>query len=115
VQVIDIRTRLHGPTTTLIGLAHSSLGELRYRQRRYVEAEQELTRALEIVRLQQKDEHADMRQVYGRLARVCEALGRGQDAEKYKSACRAETILCAARLPARASGPQLFGGGGRVV
>ena len=84
VQVIDIRTRLHGPTTALVGLAHSLIGELKYRQRRYVEAERELEKAREILRLHQNDNHADMRLVYRRLARVCEALGRGEDAEKYQ-------------------------------
>lgn len=83
VQVIDIRTRLHGPTTALVALAHSLIGELKLRQRRYAEAERELTQALEILRLHQADTHADMRQLYGRLARVCEALGRSDDAEKY--------------------------------
>jgi serine/threonine protein kinase/tetratricopeptide (TPR) repeat protein len=84
VQVIDIRTRLHGPTTALIGLAHSLLGELKYRQHRYAEAERELTKAQEILRLHQNDEHDDIRLVYRRLARVCEALGRGEDAAKYQ-------------------------------
>ena len=83
VEVIGIRTRLHGPTTALIGLAHSSIGELKYRQRRYAEADEALNRALEILRLYQKDEHADMRVVYHRLALVSEKLGRPEDADRY--------------------------------
>jgi hypothetical protein len=66
-----------------VGLAHSLIGELKYRQHRYADAERELTKALEILRLQQSDEHSDMRHLYGQLAKVCEALGRGADAQRY--------------------------------
>lgn len=85
VDVIALRRRLHGTDSPVGAIAIATLGDLQYRQRRYADAESTLGQALDILRQFQRDEHEDVRMVYGRLSRLMEATGRRAEAERYRN------------------------------
>jgi tetratricopeptide (TPR) repeat protein len=85
IEAIALRQRLHGTDTPVGAVAVASLGELQFRLRRYAEAESTLVEALTIFRRFQRDEHEDVRMVYGLLAAVHEATGRLDEAARYRA------------------------------
>lgn len=87
-DVIALRTRLHGRGSAVVGVSLSLRGEILFRRKRYAEAEAILQEALEILRSQQSDEHVDVREAYGRLASVAEAMGHAEEAARYRAMTR---------------------------
>jgi serine/threonine-protein kinase len=84
IGTIGMRRRLHGTDTPVGAVVIASLGELQFRLRRYSDAESTLVEALTIFRRFQRDEHEDVRMVYGLLAAVHEATGLLEEAARYR-------------------------------
>jgi len=84
-EVIALRTRLHGAGSAVVGVSLSLRGEILYRRLRYAQADTVLQQALAVLRSQQNDTHVDVREAYGRLANVADALGRREEAARYRA------------------------------
>jgi Flp pilus assembly protein TadD len=73
-----------GEETSLVGLTLGSLGHLHARRGDFLRAASLYHQALELVLRERTERHPDARRLHGELAEVYAALGRNEEARKFR-------------------------------
>ena len=90
-QSIEIRRRALGGEVGVVGLAVAGLGDVSARRNDFATADSLYRRALEIVGEYATPTHADVRDIYRRLADLYATSGRPKDAERYHVLARGDS------------------------
>jgi predicted Zn-dependent protease len=88
-EALEIRTRVYGPTRSLVGLSQLRLAEVLVAERRLAEAESVGLSGLKIISTNQPASPDDSKRAHDVLARVYDALGRRAEAERQRSLAKA--------------------------